>query len=191
MSFDSGNSSYQYVRPDNFNPNSPTGWTQFGPVTSCLYDKADNIFTLSGTPASGRSPAPVLKIYLLGPYAFRVRFNTQNDYSMDGSFAVVSKNLGVFTPNVLQNDNVKLSVNLGGIRLDVLSSPFKVQVYLGGELIGTDAGQGLIGVVLFAIDLGLGVEHKPDRIAAPKYSGAPEAFTPWKLPSNVKVNVAG
>jgi alpha-glucosidase len=146
MTFDSANSSFQYVRPDNFNPNSPTGWTQFGPVTSCLYDKADNIFTLTGTPASAGSAAPVLKIYLLGPYAFRVRFNTQNDYSMDGSFAVVSKNLGALTPNVLQNDTVKLSVDLGGIRLDVPFSPFQVQVYMGGELISTDTAQGLIYV---------------------------------------------
>lgn len=146
MSFDSSNSSFQYVRPDNFNPNSPTGWTQFGAVTSCLYDKADNIFTLTGTPATEGSPAPVLKIYLLGPYAFRVRFNTQNDYSMDGSFAVVSKNLGAFTPNVIQNDNVKLSVDLGGIRLDVPFSSFQVQVYMGGELISTDTAQGLVYV---------------------------------------------
>lgn len=146
MSFDSSNSSFQYVRPDNFNPNSPTGWTQFGAVTACLYDKADNIFTLTGSSASAGSPAPVLKIYLLGPYAFRVRFNTQNDYSMDGSFAVVSKDLGPFTPNVIQNDNVKLSVDLGGIRLDVPFSNFQVQVYMGGKLISTDTAQGLIYV---------------------------------------------
>ncbi len=146
MSFDSSNSSYQYVRPDDFNPNSVTGWTQFGPVTSCLYDKADNIFTLTGTPASAGSPAPVLKIYLLGPSAFRVRYNTQNDYSMDGSFAVVSKDFGAFTPNVIQNDNVKLSVDLGGIRLDVPFSPFQVQVFMDGELISTDTSQGLIYV---------------------------------------------
>jgi len=146
MSFDSSNSSFQYVRPDNFNPNSPTGWTQFGAVTSCLYDKADNIFTLTGTPASQGSPAPVVKIYLLGPYAFRVRFNTQNDYSMDGSFAVVSKDLGAFTPNVIQNDNVMLSVDLGSIRLDVPFSNFQVQVFMGGELISRDTEQGLVYV---------------------------------------------
>jgi len=172
MSVDSSNSSYRYVRVDEFNPNSAEGWTGFGDVVQCLYDKADGIFTLTGTPPGGAPPpppaaggavvpptgttapgaavsaglAPVLKIFILGPSAFRVRFNPSGDYSMDGSFAVVDKNLGTATVNVMQNDTEKLSVDLGGIRLDVLFHPFTVQVYLRGQLISSDTAQGLIYV---------------------------------------------
>ena len=154
MSVDSQFSSYRYVRVDEFNPNSPQGWTAFGNVTQCLYDKGDAVFTLTGTlPQGGMQPAgaplpaaPTLKIYILGPTAFRVRFNPQGDYSMDGSFAVVNKELGAPNVNVLQNDAVKLSVDLGGIRLDVLFHPFTVQVFLHGQLISTDTAQGLIYV---------------------------------------------
>jgi alpha-glucosidase len=154
MSVDSQFSSYRYVRVDEFNPNSPQGWTPFGNVTQCLFDKADAVFTLTGTiPSGGLQPAgappavaPTLKIYILGPTAFRVRFNTQGDYSMDGSFGVVNKNLGTANVTILQNDAVKLSADLGGIRLDVLFQPFTVQVFLNNQLISTDTAQGLIYV---------------------------------------------
>jgi alpha-glucosidase len=174
MSVDSSQSSYRYVRLDEFNPNSESGWTSFGNVTQCLYDKADQIFTITGTLPDGVPPtpsaaggaavplsgtvqpgaavpapakaAPVLKIYILGPSAFRVRFNPEGDYSMDGSFAVVNKNLGTPLANVLQNDAVKLSVDLGGIRLDVNFTPFQVQVFRKDHLISTDTAQGLIYV---------------------------------------------
>jgi alpha-glucosidase len=175
---DSGDSSYQYVRPDNFNPNS-LGWVTIGAITSCLYDKADNIFTLTGTgtpDSAGTAPPPsppVLKIYLLGPYAFRVRFNTANEYGMDGSFAVVNKNLGAFTPNVLQNDNTKLSVDLGGIRLDVIFARFSVQVYMGGELISTDSDKGLIYSCV-AGKTGLAVANFKNLPANAYYFGAGE-----------------
>lgn len=142
MSVDSVNSSYRYVPVDGFNPNSPIGWTAFGNVTECLYDKADQLFTITGTAPAGGA-APVLKIYVLGPAAFRVRFNPKGDYSMDGSFAVVNKNLGAANVNVLQNDAVKLSVDLGLLRLDVLFQPFQVQAYWKQQLISTDTAQGL------------------------------------------------
>ena len=163
MSVDSQYSSYRYVRVDEFNPNSAEGWTSFGKVTQCLYDKSDAVFTLTGTPPGGAtaavaqtrgaavpptSPAaPTLKIYVLGPAAFRVRFNTQGDYSMDGSFAVVNKDLGAASVNILQNDGEKLSVDLGTIRLDVLFTPaFTVQVFMHGQMISSDTAQGLIYV---------------------------------------------
>ena len=143
---DSSLSSYRYVRVDEFNPNSATGWTSFGNVTECLYDKGDGIFTLTGT-GTGSGTAPVLKIYLLGPAAFRVRFNPAGDYSMDGSFAVVNKQLGSLQQvKVLQNDATKLSVDLGDIRLDVLLQPFTVQVFRQNILISADTAQGLLYV---------------------------------------------
>ncbi|QEE28809.1 DUF5110 domain-containing protein [Terriglobus albidus] len=145
MSVDSRDSSYRYVPVDGFNPNSATGWTSFGNVSQCLYDKGDGIFTLTGTGSGGGQP-PELKIYVLGPAAFRVRFNPQNDYSMDGSFAVVNKDLGAPAVNILQNDSVKLSVDLGALRLDVLFQPFTVQVYWKSHLISSDVAPGLIYV---------------------------------------------
>lgn len=145
MSVDSSQSSYRYVRVDEFNPNSAQGWASFGNVTQCLYDKGDETFTISGT-APAAAATPTLKIQILGPTAFRVRFNPQGDYSMDGSFAVVNKDLGTPQVNVLQNGNGKLSVDLGGIRLDVLFQPFTVQVYRNDQLISTDTAQGLIYV---------------------------------------------
>jgi hypothetical protein len=42
------------------------------------------------------------------------------DYSHDRSYAVVNKNLGIPAVNVHQNDAQKVSIDLGGIRLDVL-----------------------------------------------------------------------
>ena len=145
INVDSSNSSYRCVPVNCFNPNSPVGWTKFGDVSECLYDKGDQSFTLTGTAPAGGT-APVLKIQILGPTAFRVRFNPRGDYSMDGSFAVVNKNLGAANVNVLQNDRVKLSVDLGGMRLDVLFRPFLVQVYWKGNLISTDTAPGLIYV---------------------------------------------
>jgi alpha-glucosidase len=147
MSVDSRNSSYRYAAVDGFNPNSATGWTQFGNVTNCVYNQATQSFTITGTgtvPQGGT--APVLNIYILGPTAFRVRFNPTGDYSMDGSFAIVNRNLGTPTVTVLQNGGGKLSVNLGGMRLDVLFQPFTVQVFWKNNLISTDTAQGLIYV---------------------------------------------
>jgi alpha-glucosidase len=162
MSIDSRDSSYRYVRVDEFNPNSAEGWTSFGDVVQCLYDKGDAVFTLTGTPPGGAAvpptgvvapgpavpaaSAPVLKISILGSSAFRVRFNPTGDYGIDGSFAVVDKNLGTATITILQNDTEKLSVDLGGIRLDVLFHPFTVQVFRKDQLISTDTAQGLIYV---------------------------------------------
>ena len=195
MSVDSSQSSFRYVRVDEFNPNSAEGWTSFGDVTRCLYDKGDAVFTLTGTPPGGApaappvaggavpstgtgapgaaanaAAAPVLKIFILGPSAFRVRFNPTGDYSMDGSFAVVNKQLGTPTVNVLQNDHEKLSVDLGEIRLDVLFTPFTVQVYRKGHLISTDTAQGL----LYVAEGGSAVANFKSYPANAHYFGAGE-----------------
>jgi alpha-glucosidase len=141
---DSSNSSFRFVRVDEFTPNSRVSWTSFGPVSVCVRDAGANSFTLTGVSPTPSAPAPVLKIYILGPQAFRVRFNPRGDYSHDGSFAVVNSNLGAVNINVLQQDAQKLSVNLGGIRLDVLFQPMTIQVYRNGFLISTDTDQGLV-----------------------------------------------
>jgi alpha-glucosidase len=104
-----------------------------------------NIFTFTGVSPGAGLPAPIARIYILGPTAFRVRFSPTGDYSLDGSYAVVNQNLGAPSLTILQNDATKLSVTLGGaIRLDVLLQPFTVQVYLKNNLISTDSAQGLV-----------------------------------------------
>jgi alpha-glucosidase len=139
---DSANSSYRFVSVDQFTPNSGQGWTSFGNVSKFEFDATTSVFTVTGVSVGG-SAAPVLKIYILGPSAFRVRFRRDGDYSRDGSFAVVNSNLGASAINILQKDAKKLSVELGTIRLDVLAMPFTVQVFRGGVLISTDTAQGL------------------------------------------------
>jgi alpha-glucosidase len=140
---DSYNSTYQFVPVDRFTPNSGSPWTQFGDVSSVA--QSVNVFTFTGVSPGPGLPAPVLKIYILSPTAFRVRFNPSGDYSHDGSYAVVTQNLGVPNLTILQNDARKLSVILGGdVRLDVLLQPFTVQVYLKNNLISTDSSKGLV-----------------------------------------------
>src|SRR6202000_3358013 len=81
---------------------------------------------------------------ILGPSVFRVWFNRAGHYKRNfNSYAVVNWRVGTPAINILQNDNVKLSVDLGEIRLDVLKTPFTVQVYRNDVLISSDTAQGL------------------------------------------------
>jgi alpha-glucosidase len=139
---DSSGSSYHFVRVDGFTPNSRIGWTSFGDVVRIDFDAPTSTFLVTGKASAG-NPPPQVKIYILGPSAFRVRFNRQGNYQFDTSFAVINMNLGTLQIQILQNDATKLSVNLGDIRLDVLTTPFTVQVYRQGVLISTDTDQGL------------------------------------------------
>lgn len=140
---DSSTSAYQFVPVDKFTPNSPVGWTPFGNVTSAVYDATQKGFVITGVSQSG-GKAPSLVIQILGPSAFRVWFNRSGNYVRNfNSYAVVNWNLGTPSINILQNDNVKLSVDLGALRLDVLKTPFTVQVYRHDVLISSDTAQGL------------------------------------------------
>jgi alpha-glucosidase len=126
MSNDSSNSSYRFVRVDEFTPNSGAPWTSFGNVASVVQDSSNGpAFTLTGVAPQPGLPPPVLRLYLIGPAAFRVRFKPGvSDYTQDGSYAVVNRNLGPLSFTVLQDDGEKLSVNLSAdVRLDVLRNP--------------------------------------------------------------------
>jgi len=148
---DSSQSSYRYVGVDGFTPNSGSPWTSFGAVSSVKPDSKDPAgFIFTGVSPGAGLPAPVLKIQLLGPAAFRVRFNPRNstgDYSQDGSYAVVNRTLGPIQFKVLRSDADLWSVALSpdvAVRLDVRLRPFSVQVYRNQVLISADEAQGLV-----------------------------------------------
>lgn len=146
---DSSQSTYRFARVDEFTPNSGSPWTSFGNVSAVTQDPGNGpAFTFKGVPPSAGLPPPFARIYILGPTAFRVRFNPQNtngNYSQDGSYAVVNKNLGPVNFTVLQNDAQKLSLQIdSNTRLDVLLQPFTVQVFFKGILVSTDTAQGLV-----------------------------------------------
>jgi alpha-glucosidase len=140
--YDSAGSTYQYVPVDQFTPNSGIGWTSFGDVAAFDYDPAAKTLLVTGV-ANGSNKPAIAKIYILGPSAFRVRFNRDGDYSQDGSFAVVNSALGAPLIQILQNDSVKFSADLGDVRLDIIAAPFTIQVFRQDVLISTDTAQGL------------------------------------------------
>ena len=135
---DSSQSSYRFVRVDEFTLNSGSPWTSFGNVSSVTLDPNNGpAFTFQGfSPAAGLTP-PFAKIYILGPATFRVPFNPRNttgDYFQDGSYAVVNKKLGDVQFEILQNDSDKFSLKLSpDVRVDVLLRSFAVRVFLKAE----------------------------------------------------------
>jgi alpha-glucosidase len=138
-----GDASYRYVRPDEFTPDSRINWTSFGRVTKCVANRDNTEFTLTGAAdAAHAGKAPVLKLQILGPQAFRVRFNPKGDYSRDESFAVVNRHLGDVRPQVRQ-DAAGLKVELGAMRIEVPFDNFAVKVFQDGQLISADTDQGL------------------------------------------------
>ncbi|MDR3436943.1 TIM-barrel domain-containing protein [Telmatospirillum sp.] len=141
---DSSQSSYRFVRTDEFTPNSANGWVSFGPVSLCRPAATGRTFTITGVSPGDGFAAPVLQLILLGPKAFRLRFNPKGDYTHDGSYAVVDTDLGAFSPTVERNDPTGLVLDLGGITLDVLFAPFTLRVFLGGQLISSDTDRGIV-----------------------------------------------
>ena len=143
---DSSSSTYRFVPVDGFTPNGGAPWTSFGNVSNVTRDSATgNNFTFTGVSPGAGLPAPIAKLYVLGPTAFRVRFNPQGDYTHDGSYAVVNYRLGTAKVTVLSQDAAKISIGMGAdVRVDVLLQPFTVQVFLKGALISTDSAQGLV-----------------------------------------------
>jgi alpha-glucosidase len=141
---DSSQSSYRFVRVDEFSPASSGAWAPFGTVSSCQADPTGRIFTITGVSPGQGLPAPELRLSVLGPKAFRLRFDPAADYAHDGSYAVVNTNLGASTPNITQNNASGLVVNLGGITLDILFQPFTLRVRMGGQVISSDIDGGIV-----------------------------------------------
>jgi len=91
------NQNFSYVMPNQFQPNSVTGWNTIGNVTWQQPDAQTILLT--------NTEQFQIKISFLSASAFRVRFNpTPNpDYSYNRSYAVVNYNLGPCMLTVLEN----------------------------------------------------------------------------------------
>ncbi|HEY0159329.1 MAG TPA: TIM-barrel domain-containing protein [Thermoanaerobaculia bacterium] len=129
---------YAYVPVQQFTPNT-SSWTTVGNIDRVT--RNGDTFVL--TAASGLQ----VQVSFLADTAFRVRFSPTPgyDFSVDRSFAVVSRNLGPLTLTVTQQTASTLEVTTASLRVAIGLQPFLVQVFRGNQLISSDQpGQGLV-----------------------------------------------
>ncbi|MBW8780478.1 MAG: glycosyl hydrolase family 31 [Verrucomicrobia bacterium] len=135
---------FPFVYPSQFTPNNP-GWSTIGNIASWSVDSTGRRFTF----VFGAGNAYSLYIEVLGPTAYRLRFNPTPgaSYATETSTAVVSRDLGVSGLQVTytQPSSTQLAINTGTLTIQVGLAPFYVQVYRGSQLINQDApGQGVL-----------------------------------------------
>jgi alpha-glucosidase len=138
----SGN--FPFVPVNGFTPNN-SGWSTVGNIASWSPDSTGRRFTF----VFGANNACSLYIEVLGPSAYRLRFNPAPGatYATENSTAVVTRDLGLAGLKVttVQPDAQTLRINTGTITIQVALQPFYVQVFKGSQLIGQDApGQGVL-----------------------------------------------
>lgn len=124
---------YQFVQVNDFQANTD-GWAPFGNVAS-VDQVTPTQFQLRATDNDVS-----LMIYVLSDRAFRVRFNPTPDftYATDDSLAVVKRQLGPVTPDVVRNDAELLQLGLGYLTIQVQLQPYQLSVYRGSQLIHQD-----------------------------------------------------
>lgn len=132
---------FPLVSCDGFTPNN-SGWSTVGTINSWSIDGSGRRFTFV---FGSRS----LYIEVLGPTAFRLRFNPAPGavYNYEISTAVVTRDLGLNGLNVTssQPDSQTLLIQTGSVTIHVGLAPFAVQVLRNGQLIHEDApGQGVL-----------------------------------------------
>lgn len=134
---------FPFVAVDGFTPNN-TGWSTVGNIASVTPDASGRRFTF----AFGAGNAYSLYIEVLGPTAYRLRFNPAPGatYATESSTAVVNRDLGLSGLNVTTNKNAQtFEIQTGAMTIKVGLTPFYVQVFRGGQLIHQDApGQGVL-----------------------------------------------
>ncbi len=134
--------SFPFVTVDGFTPNSGT-WSSVGNIDHWSVDATGRNFTFT---FGGRS----LVLQVLGPAAFRLRFNPASGaaYNYETSVAVVTHDLGLAGLNVTNNSAPQggtLVINTGTLAIQVALAPFAVQVFRGTQLIHQDyPGQGVL-----------------------------------------------
>jgi len=132
---------FPLVPVNGFTPNN-SGWSTVGTIDNWSVDPSGLRFTFTFGPRS-------LVLSVLGPQAFRVRFNPApgTDYGLESSVAVVSRDLGLKGLKVVSSQPQAnlLEIDTGTIRIQVGLAPFEVAVYRGTQLIHQDhPGQGVL-----------------------------------------------
>ena len=127
---------YTFVQVNEFTP-ADGHWTSIGKIAEWSYDSQENSFLLT---AADKDIS--VKIYILGPAAFQVRFNPlSSDYSTNNSYAVVNRNLGetkVQYQKTEFNGYPTLEVVLDKITLRIGLEPYGIAVYRGSQVINQD-----------------------------------------------------
>jgi len=126
---------FGFVQTTEFTPALDVGsspWAAFGNIKDWSYDPKEKSFLLQ--PSKGRA---AIKLYILGPSSFRLRFNPNGDiYSGERSSAVVCRQLGdTKIEHRLDSQSNTLQINLDQIRIEISLLPFALAVYRGQQLI--------------------------------------------------------
>jgi alpha-glucosidase len=121
------------VLVDQFTPSVPA-WSTVGNIDRVTPDATGRNFLLA---FGNRS----LQLTVLGPRAFRLRFNPAAGavYTSEYSIAVVSRDLGLTGLHLnTVNQPTQLSIDTGSIRIQVALAPFSLTVFRGAQLIHSD-----------------------------------------------------
>ncbi|MBK8907014.1 MAG: DUF4968 domain-containing protein [Rhodospirillales bacterium] len=121
-----------FVTVRDFTPNHGH-WTPIGGISSVA--RSGNVFNLA-LEGGGRS----LQVSFLSATCFRVRFSPEAkpDYTIEGSPAVVTRDLGPVKLKVVENSSARLVVDTGAMRVDIDLQPYRIRVYRDGQLISAD-----------------------------------------------------
>ncbi len=127
---------YGFVQTNEFTP-APSGgnnpWRPIGNIANWSYDAQEKSFLLTAASSSSIQ----IKIYILGPSSFRVRFNPNStDYSKNLSNAVVNRNLGDTGINYIQDSTGNsLKITLDEITISIGLNPYGIAVFRGSQLV--------------------------------------------------------
>ncbi len=113
---------YGFTQVDEFTP-AYQNWQTIGNIT-WTYQESEKAFLLTAT----KNSKIVIQLYILGPSAFRVRFNPNSpNYPPKKSNAVVNLNLGTTEINY-REDNNTLIVELDDITINIGLQPYGIAV---------------------------------------------------------------
>jgi len=127
---------YDFVCTTEFTP-APSGnncpWRSIGNIANWSYNDQETSFLLTAASSSSIQ----IKLYILGPSSFRVRFNPNStDYSKDLSNAIVNHHLGNTKVSYFQdNATNSLNITLDEITISVGLQPYGIAVKRGKQLI--------------------------------------------------------
>ncbi len=135
-------SKFNYATVAEFTPNLGQ-WTPVGNIDPNQIESLNKNQTEWLLPATNNDVK--VKLYLMSPRAFRVRFNPDptTDYSSENSYAVVNRTLGGsnYKPKSINKTDQILEIDLGYIQLKIGLQPYGIAVYRNGQLINEDTYQ--------------------------------------------------